>query len=646
MARRFSEVRPYEQSGLSRDELENTKMRHGILRHGILNSFIVLALLLAPRAAFAVDPDVLKAQQRRVEVVQKVAPSVVAIFAPSGRGGGSGVLISPDGYTLTNFHVTKTRPFFKCGLNDGKVYDAVLVGIDPTGDVAMIKLLGRDDFPHATLGDSDKLQAGDWAYAMGNPFLLATDFQPTVTYGIISGVHRYQYPAGNNILEYTDCIQIDTSINPGNSGGPLFNEDGKLVGINGRGSFEKRGRVNSGAGYAISINQIKNFMGHLRSGRIVDHATLGATVETARNGDVVVSNILVESEAYRRGLEIGDVIVSFAGRPIRSVNQYKNVLGIYPKGWILPLTYRRDNQERTIYVRLQGLHRSTAFMPKTKNKKPPRGKPQPKPGKQPIPLRRSGGSAIPEKYKHMHVEKAGFANYYFNKLEQDRTLQNADSLGDFSNVGGTWILKAKDAKGKAVTFTLAKTLLGFEREGDELPAVQQLDQPLQDVPQGSGGLLLGLHSLKLFLTEGREGEVFPDFYYLGTEPLDGRGDLVDVLITRYVNEATGDSVDSRWYFHPDDGRFLGFDSYLDKDTDECRVRIESFREFNGRKLPGKFTVRSAGKLFGTFTLESAELRPPKTDKTKADRTKTNKTNNKTPAETSEDTEGKDKSARP
>src|SRR5207244_6913017 len=154
--------------------------------------------------------------------------------------------------------------------------------LDKVGDVALIKLLPQKEgtkFPFAPLGDSDKLKAGDWSLAMGNPFLLATDFTPTVTYGLISGVHRYQYPAGT-LLEYTDCIQIDTSINPGNSGGPLFNMEGELIGINGRGSFEKRGRVNSGVGYAISINQIKNFMGHLRAGIDTDHATLGALVES------------------------------------------------------------------------------------------------------------------------------------------------------------------------------------------------------------------------------------------------------------------------------------------------------------------------------------------------------------------------------
>src|SRR5205814_2664695 len=99
------------------------------------------------------------------------------------------------------------------------------------------------------------------------------------------GVNRYQPPEGKGTLEYTDCIQFDTSINPGNSGGPLFNMNGELIGINGRGSFDKRGRVNSGVGYAISINQIKNFLGHMRAGIDTDHATLGATVKTVGEGD-------------------------------------------------------------------------------------------------------------------------------------------------------------------------------------------------------------------------------------------------------------------------------------------------------------------------------------------------------------------------
>ena len=214
-----------------------------------------------------------------------------------------------------------------------------------------MKLFGRDDFPCAELGDSDRVRAGDWVFAMGNPFLLATDMQPTVTYGIVSGVHRYQFPSGT-LLEYTDCLQIDASINPGNSGGPLFDAQGRLIGINGRASFEKRGRVNVGAAYAISINQIKNFLGTLHSGRIVDHATLGARVGADADGRVVVTEILEASDAYRRGLRYDDEIISFGGRPISTPNGFKNVLGIFPKGWRVPLSYRRDGKRYDILVRL------------------------------------------------------------------------------------------------------------------------------------------------------------------------------------------------------------------------------------------------------------------------------------------------------
>ncbi len=285
----------------------------------------------------------------RVATVARIAPAVLAVFQSSTPGGGSGVLISHDGYALTNFHVAGEDQFFKCGLNDGNLYDAVLVGFDPTGDVALIKLVGRDDFPTATWGDSDAIHVGDWVYVLGNPFLLASDFQPTTTYGIVSGVHRYQYPA-NTILEYTDCLQIDASVNPGNSGGPLFNKAGELIGINGRISIAQRGRVNSGAGYAISINQIRNFLGYLHSGRVVDHASLGGDgLDQTRMGQSSLSQIQEESDAYRRGLRVDDELVAFAGRPIRSVNQFKNILGIFPEDWKVPLSYRRDGEKHELH---------------------------------------------------------------------------------------------------------------------------------------------------------------------------------------------------------------------------------------------------------------------------------------------------------
>ncbi|MCH7987781.1 MAG: trypsin-like peptidase domain-containing protein [Planctomycetes bacterium] len=551
--------------------------------------FAVAAMAFAPSprcAAQTIDPAVLAAQRQRIEIVERVAPSVVAIFSAGGQGGGSGVIISPDGFALTNFHVTSgAGTFMKCGINDGKLYDAVIVGIDPTGDVAMIKLQGRDDFPTAKLGDSDKLKPGDWTFAMGNPFLLATDFQPTVTYGIISGVHRYQYPAGT-FLEYTDCIQVDTSINPGNSGGPLFNADGELVGINGRGSFEKRGRVNSGAGYAISINQIKHFMDHLRGGRIVDHASLGAAVSTSADGSIVVSEILLDSEASRRGLQVGDEIVAFGGRSIRSVNQYKNILGIYPKGWKIPLLFRHEGQKYEITVRLRGLHRSTEMTP---------GKRRPQRGKKKTP--KKSQVKPPEHLKKLYIKKEGYANYYFNKLEQDRMLKNLQSLGNFEEVKGTWKLTGKTDSGDAFKFLLNNEAVTLEI-GEDLFAQDLLKDPA-DEPPGSGGLLVAMSHLRMLLTE--RGVRFSEFYYLGSEPLDGPGEQVDVL----VSELTG--ARSRWYFSQKNGAFVGFDMQLSEDVDECEIRFADFREFNGRQLPGTLIVRRGSETLMTLQLEQAEL---------------------------------------
>src|SRR5665213_303488 len=157
-------------------------------RFFLLLNLVVAIATVSKGQLSAADPEVLQAQQMRTEVIKRAAPAVVAIFSSDGNGGGSGVIVSPDGYALSNFHVTSAcGDFMKCGLNDGVLYDAVIVGIDPTGDVALIKLLGRDDFPYAPMGNSDLLVAGEWTYAMGNPFLLATDYQPTVTFGMISG---------------------------------------------------------------------------------------------------------------------------------------------------------------------------------------------------------------------------------------------------------------------------------------------------------------------------------------------------------------------------------------------------------------------------------------------------------------------------
>ncbi len=385
--------------------------------------FLLTVVIASPAtsAQEGSESSVLQKEAARVETLRRIAPSVVCVMMSSGEGGGSGVLISADGFAISNYHVTSgAGSFMKCGLNNGKLYDAVIVGIDPTGDVALIKLLGRTDFEFATPGNSDGVKVGDEVMALGNPFLLASDFTPTVTYGIVSGVRRYQYPA-NTFLEYTDCIQIDASINPGNSGGPLFDINGKWIGINGRASFEKRGRVNSGAAYAISVNQVQLFVEALRCGLIVDHGVSDFTVETADN-KVVVSQVSELSEAWRRGLRPQDQIVSFAGRYVTSANDFQNVLGIYPEGTRLPLQWRNKDGVRNATIRLRPLHgfRSAPQLPEERQ-------PKPQPGEEEAPEDdvHNGASQeeLPAELTKLFVEKEGFCNYYFNDLQQQQLLK-------------------------------------------------------------------------------------------------------------------------------------------------------------------------------------------------------------------------------
>lgn len=298
-----------------------------------------------------------RVQTARVSVLNRAAQSVVCIYDdPQATNGGSGVIIHRDGYGLTNFHVIAsvlgTRKTL-AGLNDGKYYPLTVLGIDPAGDVAMFKLEGRDTFPAAPLGDSDTLRLGQEVAAIGNPFLLAKDNTPTVSVGVISGLHRYQYGQGN-FLEYADCIQVSSSINPGNSGGPLFDLQGNVVGINGRASFEERGRVNVGLGYAISINQIKRFIPTLRAGLLCQHGTLGATVQDA--GDVLLFDAIQDfSPADRAGVQLGDELVALNGRPINTGNEYNNLIATLPADWPVELTLRQHRTTRTVRLRLAPL---------------------------------------------------------------------------------------------------------------------------------------------------------------------------------------------------------------------------------------------------------------------------------------------------
>ena len=547
-------------------------------------------------------------EARRIEVMQRASEATVAVFGQDSAGGGSGVIITPDGFAVTNFHVAQPcGAFMRCGLNNGQLYDAVVVGLDPTGDIALIKLVGRDDFPTAPLADSDLLQVGQPCFAAGNPFLLATDFSPTLTLGIISGLHRYQYPA-NTLLEYTDCIQTDAAINPGNSGGPLFNLDGEVIGINGRISIEKRGRVNVGVGYAISINQVKKFMGYLRSGRIVDHATLGFTVSSDDGGAPVVTNMIRMSDAERRGIRIDDEIVAIDGRSVDSANELQNIVGTYPKGWRVRVDHRREGQVRSAWVRLRGAHareRLLAMLDQSNKAQPAPGDlPEDPDSDKENPLRPvaeppPSEDDIPESLSSIYEQKRGFANHYFNAQAVRRIFRGLTQQFNIPESSTTVTDRAPwQIQGLIPNEGNFRFSIGDEGAEADLPSgpwsvdtAHDLD--VQLAPDGSGGMLLTLYLLREFLLSGPQ--TFGEVIYLGTVPQyrsDGTP-LVDAIV------ATRQAVELHILTQPETGQLVGLELIVDSIQDSCELDVIH----NDLGAPTTFEVRHGDDLFGVFQIE-------------------------------------------
>ncbi|MEY2724981.1 MAG: putative serine protease HhoB precursor [Planctomycetota bacterium] len=539
-------------------------------------------------------------ERNRIEVLQRISPSVVCVMASSGEGGGSGVLISADGLAVSNYHVTSgSGNFMKCGLNDGRVYDAVIMGIDPTGDVALIQLLGRTDFPAAIAGNSDSVKAGDEVMALGNPFLLASDYSPTVTYGIVSGVRRYQYPA-DTFLEYTDCIQIDASINPGNSGGPLFDINGNWIGINGRASFEKRGRVNSGAAYAISVNQVLRFVDALRCGLIVAHGRTEFTVETGENNTAVISEVSQLSEAYRRGLRPRAQLLSFAGRTLTSANDFQNVLGTYQEGDRVPLTWRDDSGVHSATIRLPPLHsfRKAPELPSERQRRPGEGEDSEGAKKDP-------SSELSEELRGLYVERDGFCNFHFNQLRQTALLGPLKTrvAGVAGQSEGVWEVDLQVPLSAGLT--AGKLVVSAETIGLQMPEATWLQQAADpqsaEEPPAFPGLLTAIGQLrKLFM---------PDLS--GFSEVTAAGSTVHLPLNRSLRVLiTRDGIrTARWYFEDASPLPVAVDVSFSAELDEARLIFGDWKDSGGLVVPGRLGfVDPATEEVAWMTVESAAIR--------------------------------------
>jgi len=238
---------------------------------------------------------------------------------PRGRasGLGTGVIIQPDGVILTNNHVIASADIIKVRLEDKREYTAEVIGRDPETDLALIRIHAGKPLPYAKLGDSDRLQIGEWVVAIGNPFGL----DHTVTAGIVSAKGRRNINPGGK-RGYWNFIQTDASINPGNSGGPLINAMGEVVGINT--AIDGRG---AGIGFAIPINMIKVVMPHLRKYGQFQRSWIGVSIQPITDQfltalglknkkGALVTEVVPGSPGARAGLQPRDVIVEFGGKPI------------------------------------------------------------------------------------------------------------------------------------------------------------------------------------------------------------------------------------------------------------------------------------------------------------------------------------------
>lgn len=325
--------------------------------------------------------------QAFVEVSQKVTPSIVMIvneeklqntmgddfaqddffknffnFSPKERDQfqktlGSGVVVSPDGYIITNNHVVDNSTRLQVTLPDGAKVAAKIIGKDDKTDLALIKV-DRKDLKPISLGNYQSIQVGEWVLAIGTPF--AESLHHTVTAGIVSAKGR----SNVGIADYEDFLQTDAAINPGNSGGALVDLDGNLIGINT--AIMSNDGSNSGVGFAIPVNIVQNVMQQLRHNGRVIRGYLGVSIQDltpemkkSLNVDVsdgaVISEVVKDSPADNAGLKSYDVITAVDGQPVHSSFELRQAVSAIAPGSKTELTVLRDGSEKKIDVNVTEL---------------------------------------------------------------------------------------------------------------------------------------------------------------------------------------------------------------------------------------------------------------------------------------------------
>ncbi len=289
------------------------------------------------------------------------------------RSSGSGVIISDDGFIVTNNHVIENAETIEITTNDNRTFEATLVGRDPGTDIALLKIKA-EGMPSITLGDSDALQIGEWVLAVGNPFNLTS----TVTAGIVSAKARniniLDYDPSSETFPLESFIQTDAAVNPGNSGGALVNGRGELVGINT--AIASRTGSYSGYSFAVPVSIVKKVTADLLEFGIVQRAYIGVNISNIDPDLRMNKGIDVSEGAYVRGLleggaaeqagiAEGDIIISVEDFPVRSVTELQEQVGKYRPGDKISVSILRENEKRSLEVLLRDRYGNTELKKRT-----------------------------------------------------------------------------------------------------------------------------------------------------------------------------------------------------------------------------------------------------------------------------------------
>jgi len=283
------------------------------------------------------------------------------------RGMGTGVIVSDDGYILTNNHVVDGADEVNVTLSDDRQFSAEIIGTDKPTDIAVSKI-SADNLVAAKLGDSTAMEVGDWVLAIGSP----SGLDQTVTAGIVSATGR----ANVGIADYEDFIQTDAAINPGNSGGPLVNLQGKVVGINT--AIASRTGGNLGVGFAIPSQMAKSVMDNLIDNGHVERGYLGAMIQDLNDdlsasfnydgeSGVLIGDVLPDGPAAKAGLKSGDIVFEINGRKVKDANELRHTVAATSPGSKTTLKIFRDGKRETLNVEIGQLD-STSVVGKGRGK--------------------------------------------------------------------------------------------------------------------------------------------------------------------------------------------------------------------------------------------------------------------------------------